>query len=450
MITFVCNGKTVTSGDPGGRPVLDWIREQHNLKGTKEGCREGDCGACTVILGVPDKNRVKYNAVCSCLLPMAKLHGGHLVTIEGISTGDRLTPFQKEFFHQAASQCGFCTPGMIMSLTGFLLSSKELTLDNAMESLDGNICRCTGYAAVQRAVSSVMSLLPESCRDRLEMLINRGHVPAYFRSIPEVLEKIESPDFSNRGNALIAGGTDVYVHTDDKLISSTPVFLDVPDRISVSDGTVIVGAGTTVDAIRESAVFTELFPNLDSFLKRISSTQIRSRATVGGNIMNGSPIGDLAVLFLALNGSVHTTEETIPLKELYLGYKKFRIRKGEIINKLTFPLPEPGSVLSALKVCKREYLDIASVNSAALITLSQGKIDSASIAAGGIAPFPLLLVKTAEVLTNREITESLISLAEETAASEISPISDIRGSKEYKTELLKSQIRTHLTRGVNS
>ncbi len=449
MITFICNRSTVTSSDPGGRPVLDWIREQHNLKGTKEGCREGDCGACTVVLGKPVNRRMEYNSVCSCLLPMAELQGAHLVTIEGISRKEGLTPFQQEFFDQAASQCGFCTPGMIMSLTGFLLGTRKLTLENAMESLDGNICRCTGYAAVQRAVENVMTSVPEHFADRLEMLISEGHVPGYFSDIPEMLHNIGSHSPDGRGKTLVAGGTDVYVHPDEQLVSSTPAFILVPDGISVSSGTVTVGAGATVNSLRNSEVLTDLFPDLDGFLRRISSTQIRSRATVGGNIMNGSPIGDLAVLFLALNGTVHTCSSSIPLSEFYLGYKKFRIEKDEIVNSLTFPVPEKGEILSALKVCKREYLDIASVNSACLIKLSEGRIISVSMAAGGVAPFPLLLKNTAEILRGNELTEELITSAGNTAASEISPISDIRGSKEYKTELLKSQIRVHLTRGIS-
>lgn len=448
MIEFVCNGKKVKTDCSGGLPALDWIRSRHGLKGTKEGCREGDCGACTVVLGKPSASTVKYTAVCSCLLPMAAVHRCHLVTIEGLSAGNRLNPFQQAFYEQGASQCGFCTPGMIMSLTGFLLGDKALTVENAIESLDGNICRCTGYAAIQRAVENVMSSLPGQYENRLDMLVNRGHVPGYFKTVPELLGSINRRKQNRRGTP-VAGGTDLYIHSAQEMLSLEPVFIKAPDRITEAHGLVAAGASTTVETLRNSAIFKKIFPRSDLFFSRISSTQIRSMATLGGNIMNGSPIADLAVLFLALGAEVHTEKSIIPLKSFYLGYKKFAVEKGEVLKKIVFPSPPEGSVLSALKVCKREYLDIASVNSAALLRIRKGVILEASFAAGGVYPYPLLLEKTSLFLTGKELTEAVVKTAEKTASEEISPIDDIRGSADYKRELLKSQIRAHLTRGAD-
>lgn len=447
MITFVCNGEKQTTDCPGGLPVLDWIRDRYGLKGTKEGCREGDCGACTVVIGRNTSEGIKYSSVCSCLLPMQVLQGCHLVTVEGLSQNGLLTPFQSEFYEQAASQCGFCTPGMIMSLTGFLLGERELTFENAMESLDGNICRCTGYGAVQRAVMNVISSMSIGYEHRLEMLIEKGHVPEYFREIPELLQSVGQGEQVS-GKTAVAGGTDLYVHPPDEVFSDELLLIQAPSGIGRNADTVTVGAGATIESIRESAVFRELFPTLDGFFRKISSTQIRSRATLGGNIMNGSPIADLAVLFLALGASVHTAGGKIPLKNFYLGYKKFAVAKGELLTELTFPVPKEGSILSAVKVCKREYLDIASVNSAALFKIEKGSIAFATVAAGGVFPYPLFLERTSCLLSGRDLSEETIALAETSATGEIAPISDIRGSKEYKTELLKSQIRFHLTRGA--
>jgi len=450
MITFVCNGKKAVADCLAGLPVLDWIREQHGLRGTKEGCREGDCGACTVVLGKRTPGGMEYDAVCSCLLPMWAVHGCHLVTIEGISGGNELTPFQREFYEEGASQCGFCTPGMIMSLTGFLLGKKDLTQNNAMEALDGNICRCTGYAAVRRAVGNVMRSIPAEFQNRLEMLVNAGHVPGYFMEVPGLLDRIEERTEST-GGIPVAGGTDLYVHPGEELFTCEPRRIslqEVSDEIAPSADNFYLGAGVTVKKLLGSREFKTLFPAAEDFLKRISSTQIRSRATLGGNIMNGSPIADLAVLFLALDATVHTVNEQIPLKDFYTGYKQFAMEKGGILTGLTFPVPPGNSILSALKVCKREYLDIASVNSAALLTVDNGMLIKAAISAGGVAPFPLLLRKTSAFLEGRELNSATAEQAGETAAGEISPISDIRGSKEYKTELLKAQIKAHLTGGA--
>ncbi len=458
MISFICNNKEVTESCTGGLPVLDWIRSQTGLKGTKEGCREGDCGACTVIVGRPGDSGIEYSAVCSCLLPMGDIHGCHLVTIEGLTTGNSedLTPFQQSFYDEAASQCGFCTPGMIMSLTGFLLGSHKLTTSAAIESLDGNICRCTGYISVKRAVENVMCELPEPTENRLEMLIEKGHIPEYFRTISVRLSKLPAHSTSVDG-PVIAGGTDVYVHSSDELAGRHPSFLSRRDdlgRIVTDNDLVRIGSAVTFTQLRESSVITDLFPDLKEFLSRVSSTQIRSRATVGGNIVNASPIADMAIVFLALNASVTVSNRIIPLSEFYLGYKKLDMQEGEILTEISFTLPEPGSVLSSLKVGKREYLDIASVNSSMLLRIEDENENEsnvilfARVAAGGVSPVPLLLKRTGDFLKGKILSENILQTACSVAVEEISPISDVRGSKEYKRELLMAQIRAHLTRGV--
>lgn len=456
MISFICNNKEITVDCAGGLPVLDWIRMQTGLKGTKEGCREGDCGACTVVAGKPGKAGIEYSAVCSCLLPIGEIAGCHLVTIEGLTGGERdggndeLTPFQRSFYDEAASQCGFCTPGMIMSLTGCLLGSSDLSVSAAMESLDGNICRCTGYIAVKRAVDTVMNELPPQWENRLEMLIEKGHIPAYFNTISERLNKLPTSICEDSAvGTVVAGGTDIYVHSSDRLSGERPEFLSGRDDLNfihTDHELVRIGSSVTFSQLRESSVMSGLFPNLKSFLSRVSSTQIRSRATVGGNIVNASPIADLAIVFLALNASVTVSQRSVPLSEFYLGYKKLDMQPGEIITEVFFPLPETGSVLSSLKVCKREYLDIASVNSSMLFSVKNNIILYARVSAGGVSPIPLLLAKTGEYLCGKTISEETIKEACLVAAAEISPISDIRGTKEYKKELLKAQIRAHLTR----
>jgi xanthine dehydrogenase small subunit len=449
MISFICNNELITADCEGGLPLLDWIRSRNGMKGTKEGCREGDCGACTVILGKPGSNGIEYSTVCSCLLPAGEVHGCHLVTIEGLSSGEELTPFQRAFYDEAASQCGFCTPGMIMSLTGCLLGAPLLSVKAAMESLDGNICRCTGYTAVKRAVEFVMKKLPEQYENRIDMLVSLGHIPPCFTTISKRLELIP-PNNVTGCDAVVAGGTDIYIHSGDELALRQPVFLSKRENLNFilrNESTIRVGASVTAKQLKESPVISNLFPGLKDFLGRVSSTQIRSRATLGGNLVNASPIADLAIVFLALNSSVtFSTGRLLPLCDFYLGYKHIDLQPGEILTEISFPVPEPGSVLTALKVCKREYLDIASVNSAMLLLVENGIIRRVSLSAGGVAPFPLLLRRTASYLSGREISPATIQAACSEVSREISPISDVRGSREYKDALLKAQLKAHLTR----
>jgi len=449
MISFICNNELVSTDCSTGLPLLDWIRSQHGIKGTKEGCREGDCGACTVLLGKQVSGGMVYSALCSCLLPTGEANGCHLVTIEGLTTEDELTPFQNSFYNEAASQCGFCTPGMIMSLTGCLLSSQELTVSAAMESLGGNICRCTGYVAVKRAVEDVMNSFPSRYANRLEMLISRGHVPDYFRTVPDRLKLL--PQLVSQGQgALIAGGTDMYVHSSDESVTADPVLLSGRkdlDFITIEGEFVKIGALVTTEQLRTSRDINRFFPELNEYLLRVSSTQIRNRATVGGNLVNASPVADLAILFLALNSTVFLSGGgAVPLHNFYLGYKKLALNPGEMLTHLSFPVPEKDAILSMLKVCKREYLDIASVNSALLIRTGNGCISSARLSAGGVAPFPLLLERTASFLCGKPLNRKTIKDACRIASLEVSPISDIRGSSEYKRELLGAEIMAHLTR----
>ena len=433
-----------------GLPVLDWIRSQPHLPGTKEGCREGDCGACTVVVGKPGACGVEYSAVCSCLLPMGEIDGCHLVTIEGLTSDDKLTPFQQSFYTEGASQCGFCTPGMIMSLTGCLLGTQEPTVSTAMESLNGNICRCTGYVAVKRAVDSVMNSFPLKSGNRIETLIKEGHIPSYFSTVEERLKQLPLK-VSNTDSILVAGGTDIYVHSSEILSGKNPDFLAQRDGfkcIRTSDGKVKIGAGVTLKQLRESQVLAGILPGLKDFLLKVSSTQIRSRATVGGNIVNASPIADIAVVLLALDTTVTVSKRSMPLHKFYLGYKKLNMNPEEILTSVSFPVPQRGSVLSSLKVSKREYLDIASVNSSMLFAVEKGVLEHVRLSAGGVAPVPLLLEKTGAFLYGKTISEEIISAACTIAADEVIPISDIRGSREYKTQLLKAQIKAHLTRGL--
>jgi len=453
MIVFVLNREEYRTDPAAGSRALDLIRNRAGLKGTKEGCREGDCGACTILLGTPSEESIAYRSAVSCILPAEELHGRHCVTIEGLNDSGGLSAIQRAFVEQGASQCGFCTPGMIVSLTGYFLNTLKPNVDDAVDSLAGNLCRCTGYAAVRRAVESVIREMGPSgagdCRSREHTahLIRCGILPSYFTSIIPGLEGIPPLTLKDcRDNALkVAGGTDLWASHDPQ----PPLrFLSREEglrEITAVDGEVTIGAGASITDIMGSEVLKGI-GNFHEGLGLISSTQIRNRATPGGNIVNASPIADLVIMLMPLNplllirGPERNRE--LPLADIYLGYKELDLRPNETLISLRFTVP--GGICNFEKVAMRKHLDIASVNSSSLIQLSGGRIEKAAISAGGVAPVPLLLESAAAVMKDRKPDNALLEDAARAAMAEVSPISDVRGSADYKRELLGQLVKAHL------
>ncbi len=463
MISFVLNDVNTQSSAHPRIPVLGYIRGIARLTGTKDACRDGDCGACAVLLGKTGKSGIVYSAVNSCLLPMGEVQGCHLVTIEGLNRSDGLTPIQQAFYDLGASQCGYCTPGMIVSLTGFFLNTTDPSLKAGMEALDGNICRCTGYQSVKRATGELCKSFSEDELKqaidplrRIRLLSEKRFLPDYFVDVPHMLEELQaegsdSQEMFPRDGILVAGGTDLYVQGTEKLEHADLVLLSSrPDLnfIRVSGGVCLIGATVTVEQIRRSEILWEILPSLYEALVLVSSTPVRNRATVGGNIINASPIGDLTIIFLALGASAVLAngeeQRTVTLENFFQGYKELDIRENEILESLSFQIPEHGSRFSFEKIAKRKYMDIASVNSAMLLQEEGGLVRCIRISAGGIAPIPMFLRRTCEYLTGRKITRETIKGAAEIASGEVSPLSDVRGSAEYKTVLLKRLIYAHL------
>jgi xanthine dehydrogenase small subunit len=453
LISFILNESEIVSNLPNGTPLLDFIRYQQHLTGTKIGCREGDCGACSILVGEIINDRLVYRSATSCLMPLGNAHGKHIVTIEGINMHE-LNPVQQAMADEGATQCGFCTPGFVMSLAGFCLSDKAPTKENAIAAIDGNICRCTGYKSIERAAEKVSLLIKERSNDPAKYAAEQKILPAYFADIKERLSDLvgkitvklqhEAPQFS------VGGGTDLYVQKHDELKDATLRFLfDRPELkgISRAGNKCIIGPSATVSDIQQSPVMQEIFPNLQQYIALISSTPIRNMATVAGNFINASPIGDLTVFFLALNAQLLLSdgknERTVALRNLYKGYKQLDRNHEEHIEKIWFEIPPPGSVFNFEKVSKRTNLDIASVNAAIHIRAENGFISNASISAGGVGPIPMYLAKTSAFLSGKEISVENIQEAIAISQTEISPISDARGSAEYKRLLLSQLIKAH-------
>ena len=452
MIKFILNDQEIATELPPGLPLLDFIRYHQELFGTKIGCREGDCGACTILTGILQDDQVHYTSATSCLMPLGNAQGKHIVSIEGLNLVD-LNPIQQAMSDEGATQCGFCTPGFVVSLAGFCLSSGEPTYQHAIASIDGNICRCTGYKSIERAAAKVSDLMKErKDEDPLSFLTRGNMLPSYFTSIKQRLIDLtnSSTKIVSSGNTLLGGGTDLYVQQHENMINANIDF--IYDRrelkyITHDNGICTMGGATTVTDILESYIFKKHFVLLPRYMKLVSSTPIRNMATIAGNFINASPIGDMTIFFLSLDAIVqfndgNSTRE-VPLRKLYKGYKILDKKPGEYIEKILFKVPSQDSFFNFEKVSKRTHLDIASVNSAMHLTATDNVITSASLSAGGVGPIPMFLEKASSSLVGKEYNADILEACINIAQSEISPISDARGSEEYKRLLLSQLIRIH-------
>ncbi|HEX8462921.1 MAG TPA: FAD binding domain-containing protein, partial [Segetibacter sp.] len=404
--------------------------------------------------GLKDEE-VIYRSYTSCLTPLGNVDGKHVVTIEGINMGE-LNPVQQAMTDCSATQCGFCTPGFVVSLAGFCLSKKEATKQNAIASIDGNICRCTGYKSIERAAAMVAKMLEEKGTEEPAAFVTRKDIlPAYFAGIKDRLKRLPLPSNGpflpqNTNAAFVGGGTDLYVQKHDEMKYADIHFTtanSVKKEISKVGNRCIIGPSVTVTDLQESPIFRQYFPRFDEQVKLISSTPIRNMATIAGNFINASPIGDFTIFFLALNATIVLSNgETIrelPLRKLYKGYKLLDKTIDEFVERIWFELPDKNSLFNFEKVSKRTNLDIASVNTAIHIKTENNVIIEASISAGGVSPIPLYLEKASGFLQGKILSEELIIEATEVAQTEISPISDARGTAEYKRLLLNQLIKAH-------
>jgi xanthine dehydrogenase small subunit len=496
MIQFILNNETLSTNEPAGLTLLDFIRYKKHLKGTKIGCREGDCGACTILVGELKEGIVHYRSMTSCLTPLANVQGKHVVTVEGINRDEQcqmydvrndttsghcrhqtsdivhpLTPVQTAMVEESGTQCGFCTVGFVMSLTGLCLENQYVTQAETIESIDGNICRCTGYKSIERAAQRLTTLL--QTRDlhgsALDFAIENHIVPAYFSTIKTRLTELKTfQKFSTFGklstHIYVGGGTDLYVQKHDSMTQTPSNHLfdeKILRGVNLVNGYFEIGGAATVSDLKSSSALNGTFPFLQQHLKLVSSTPIRNMATIGGNLVNASPIGDLTVFFLALDATIElqstdgssvlrntddpSVTRNIPLKDFYKAYKKLDKTDGEILTKIRFKQPDGDWHFNFEKVSKRTYLDIASVNTAILLKTESGFITEAHLSMGGVSPIPLYLKQVSHFLLGKD-SLSILSNFEDINAilqAEISPISDVRGSTDYKKLLARQLFKAH-------
>ena len=455
-VLFHLNGSPVrVGGDAVFETVSRFVRDSgRGLVGTKIVCEEGDCGACTVLVGRPENGRLRYRPINSCIQFVFQLDGAHVVTVEGVAGGvDRLNKVQDEMIRCHGAQCGYCTPGFIVAMTGMLEEVARPSAGDVRTALTGNLCRCTGYEPIVTAAlesfdtPKLETLYPSA--PILEAIAATGREPVRIGGFFKPADLVSAIRFKadNPKCVIVQGATDFGVwRTKRGFVPEAVMVLDgIPGLgdVRLDGGQLHVGGRVTL-AQFESAV-RELVPSMAGIMDRFGSPQIKNAGTVAGNIANASPIADtLPFLFvtgatLELSGLSGT--RTLPIKDFYLGYKKLDLRPDELITRISVPLPSDSETLRLYKVSKRSHLDISSFTAAMLMRRTDGRIDSMRIAYGGVAPVVLRLPKTEEFLAGKPVNLDTFTAAGEIARGEIAPISDVRGSREFRLQLAENMLQ---------
>ena len=428
-VTFLLNGETVQVDADPTLTLLDWLREDRDLCGTKEGCNEGDCGACTVMVS-DDNGALALNA---CILFMPQLHGKAVRTVEGISAPDgTLHPVQEAMITQHGSQCGFCTPGFIASMA---VGHSTGRTDHD-DVLAGNLCRCTGYAPIIRAAKAAETT---SAAEWLKEAVPAVDPQPYA---PEGLDELANWYAANPDATLIAGATDVGLWVTKQLRDLSAVaFLNRCEelrQITVSDDSITFGAAATMTEVL--AVLRNHHPSYAEMVRRYGSEQVRNAATIGGNIANGSPIGDNPPALIALGATLHLrhgeTSRDIAIADFFVAYGKQDRAAGELVTGVTIPKAAPD--LRCYKISKRFDQDISAVCGCFDVTVMDGKVTAARIAFGGMAGTPQRASAVEAALVGHAWTLDTVTTAAKQFENDYTPMSDMRASAAYRLEVAEN------------
>jgi len=462
-LRFILDGKVLVLAkvDPT-MTVLEWLRGEAHRCGTKEGCAEGDCGACTVVLAEPDRGRVRLRAVNACLLFLPALDGKALFTVESLrSASGELHPVQRALVECHGSQCGFCTPGFVMSLYA-LYEEEEAPPSRRRidDALAGNLCRCTGYRPIAEAARRAYELgrrSPEARRareglaaalaslERHEMLEldhegRRFFAPLSADALAALYERYPEA-------RLVAGGTDVglWVTKEHRRLETLIYLGQVKEltRVSESATHLEIGAAATYSDV--ALALGTHYPDLAELVRRIGSTQVRNLGTVGGNVANASPIGDTPPALMALGTTVvarrGADRREVPLDEFFKGYRKTVLEPGEFVELVRLPRRSPGREFRAYKVSKRFDQDISAVLGAFSLELEEGRVRDVRLCYGGMAATPVRARRCEEALRGRPWSEATVLSALPVLDAELRPISDMRASAAYRSAVARNLLR---------
>ncbi|HPW07927.1 MAG TPA: xanthine dehydrogenase small subunit [Burkholderiaceae bacterium] len=458
-IQFIRRGEIVSLANvPPTRTLLEVLREDLACTGTKEGCGEGDCGACTVVLGEADDDHLNYRAINSCIRLAHSIDGMALWTVEDIAAQDGTPhPVQEAMVQCHGSQCGFCTPGFVMSLFGMyqnhVCQGKTITRELAQEDLSGNLCRCTGYRPILDAAQQMGSLPPARVNEpdllqKLKLLTHSGRgLEANSTYIsPKNLPALLAARAAHPDAQIVAGCTDVGLWVTKMHMQFSKVLdvTQVKELRRVEDYPHHVAIGAAVPLTDAFAALVAQRPQLRTFANRFAGLPVRNSGTLGGNVANGSPIGDSMPLLIALGANVVLMSQRngkighreMPLEQLYTGYRKNVMAADEVLAWIKVPKPTAGELSRVYKISKRFDDDISAVCLALNLYLDGGKVLSASIGVGGVAATPVRAVKTQAALVGQPWNLATVKRAIGTLRAEFQPISDMRASSAYRSEVL--------------
>ena len=458
-IKFVYQDRIVEIKNPdSNETLLNYIRTKLKKTGTKEGCAEGGCGACSVVLAEFTDNKINYIPVNSCIMFLPTLQGKQLILVEDlVSRNGSLHPVQQAMVNWHGSQCGFCTPGFVMSLFSMFKNYSRFNDNLIKDSISGNLCRCTGYKPIIKAAKSLnnknkIDQFAKNKKNVIELLrkINnesiaiykkdrRYYAPRYVQELKKILKK-------NINAHLLSGGTDLslLVTKERKDIDSIIYMNSINELNYIKNNKKYIEVGATTPLIKCENYIQKYYPDFNSILKRYGSVQIRSVATIAGNIATASPIGDTLPLLLSLEAKVVLKSikktKVIELNDFFLGYRKTKLKKGQFIESVRIPL-FPKNIFKAYKISKRFDDDISSICASFNFELINKKIKNVKIAYGGMSSMPKRAKWCEKVLLNSTITEQIIEKAKKALEQDFKPISDMRASGKYRITVAKNLLK---------
>jgi xanthine dehydrogenase small subunit len=438
--------------------LLEYLRLTEKSKGTKEGCNEGDCGACTVVLGTPHNGGVRYQAVNACILLLGQIHGRELITVDDLARGGVLHPVQQAMVDAHASQCGFCTPGFVMSLFSLAHESRKVSRQDVVEQIAGNLCRCTGYrpiidaglAACDKADDHWHKAQTETCAalENIKGDLFVGDANSFFAA-PSNCEALADLCATYPEATIVSGGTDVGLWINKQMRAQSKIIFtgaarDFAQIVDHGDH-ISIGAGATYDDAFDA--LEKISQDFSFLLKRIGARQVRASGTIGGNIANGSPIGDMPPALIALDATLHLrigkTERAMKLEDFFIAYGKQDRKPGELVWCIDVPKTKSNQIFHCAKITKRRDDDISAVMGAFLFTFQNEKITAARIAYGGMAGTPKRAIKTEAALIGKTLRE-----AQHIVLNDYEPLSDMRASAEYRSNVANALLQKALMRAA--
>ena len=456
IIKFLFNDKILELNNPDpNQTILNFIRTELKKTGTKEGCAEGGCGACTVVIGELNKSNIEYKAINACISFLPFLNGKQLLVVEDlVSKEGKLHPVQEAMVKCHGSQCGFCTPGFVMSLFSMFKNYSKFNNNLIKESISGNLCRCTGYKPIIKAAKSLnnknkIDQFTKNKKNVIKLLkkINNASITIYKNNkkyfAPRYVQELKKILRKNTNSHLLSGGTDLSLNVSKKRqeIESIIYMNSINELNYIKNQTKYIEVGATTPLIKFENYVNKYYPDFNSILKRYGSVQIRNVATMAGNIATASPIGDTLPLLLSLDAKLVLKDakktKIVPLNGFFLDYRKTKLKKGQFIESVRIPL-FPKNIFKAYKISKRFDDDISSVCASFNLEVINKKIKNIRIAYGGMASIPKRAKSCERILTNSLITDKIIEKAKKALEQDFKPISDMRASAKYRLLVAKN------------